>query len=228
LPAAATIRQSPAPPPAPRKTAAAEALSLSVCRLLVETNLATEGQSERITRYVRALAGAVIDLGEYARLKDEAFLDLLAAVAPIYDIGLLAVPRGMLMKPDKLDADEQSVVQTHTTVGSEVLMNVAGKLADELSFLPMAAEVARSHHERWDGNGYPDQLAGAEIPLSARMVSLVSVYEALRARRPHRPPLAHSRAVKMVLTEMTGQFDPTLLVGFAAVGARFDAIHQGR
>jgi response regulator RpfG family c-di-GMP phosphodiesterase len=228
LPASATVRQLPPAQPVPRATAAAEALAMTVCRLLVETNLAAEGQHNRVSRYVRALAGAVIDRGEYSRLKDEAFLDLLAAVAPVYDVGLLAVPRGMLMKPDKLDADEQSVVQTHTTVGSEVLMTVAGKLADDLPFLPMAAEVARSHHERWDGSGYPDQLVGAEIPLSARVVSLVAVYEALRVRRPHRPPLAHSRAMKMMLTEMTGLFDPTLLVGFAAVGPRFDQIHQGR
>ncbi len=227
LPTTTTIRQLPPAAPVPRMTAFAEALSLTIARLLVETNLAAEGQWVRIGRYVRALAGAVSDHGEYSRLKDEAFLNLLAAIAPMYDVGLLAVPRGMLMKPDKLDADEQSVVQTHTTVGSEVMMVVAGKLADELPCLPMAAEVARSHHERWDGSGYPDQLVGTEIPLAARVVSLVAVYEALRVRRPHRPPLAHSRAMKMILTEMVGQFDPTLLAGFAAAAARFDQIHQG-
>jgi response regulator RpfG family c-di-GMP phosphodiesterase len=227
LSSTATFRAAATLAPMPRSTAAAEAISLTVSRMLVETNLAMDGQSERISRYVRALAGAVTDQGEYSRLKDETFLDMLAAVAPVYDVGLLAVPRGMLMKPDKLDADEQSVVQTHTTVGSEVLMTVAGKLAAELPYLPMAAEVARSHHERWDGNGYPDQLAGTEIPLSARVVALVAVYEALRIRRPHRPPLAHTRAMKLILTEMVGHFDPTLLAGFAAVGTRLDQIHQG-
>jgi response regulator RpfG family c-di-GMP phosphodiesterase len=134
----------------------------------------------------------------------------------------------MLMKPDKLDADETSVVQSHTTVGSEVLMSIAGKMAEELPYLSIAAEVARSHHERWDGNGYPDLLAGSEIPLSARVVSIVAVYEALRVRRPHRPPLNHGRAVKMILTEMAGLFDPVLLAAFAAAAPRFDQIHQGR
>ncbi|HEV3386752.1 MAG TPA: protein kinase [Gemmata sp.] len=228
LPATATVRAAATIAPTARSTAAAEAITLTVSRLLIETNLAMDGHASRITRYVRALAGAVSDRGEYSRLKDETFLDMLAAVAPIYDVGLLAVPRGLLMKPDKLDMDEQSIVQTHTTVGSEVLMTVAGKLAAELPYLPMAAEVARSHHERWDGNGYPDQLVGVEIPLSARVVSLVAVYEALRIRRPHRPPLAHSRAMKMILTEMAGFFDPTLLAGFAAVGPRLDLIHLGR
>lgn len=228
LPTTATVRHTATMAQISRPAVAAEALSLTVSRLMVETNLASEGHCDRIVRYTRALAGAVIDHGEYSRLKDEVFLDLLAAVAPMYDVGLLAVPRGMLMKPDKLDADEQSIVQTHTTVGSEVLMTVAGKFTAELPYMPMAAEVARSHHERWDGNGYPDQLVGSEIPLSARVVALVAVYEALRVRRPHRPPLTHSRAVKMILTEMAGFFDPTLMVAFAAVGARFDQIQQGR
>ena len=228
LPTVATVRQVPTVAASNRLTGAAQALSLTVSRLLVETNLAAEGQVDRVGRYIRALASAVSDWGEYSRLKDEAFLNLLAAIGPIYDVGLLAIPRGMLMKPEKLDAHEQSVVQTHTTVGSEVLMAVAGKLIDELPCLTLAAEVARSHHERWDGNGYPDQLVGAEIPLAARVMAIVAVYEALRARRPHRPPLAHSRAVKMMLTEMVGHFDPTLLTGFAAAAMRFEQIHQER
>jgi response regulator RpfG family c-di-GMP phosphodiesterase len=227
LPTTAAIRQPAPSTPPTRSTAGAEALSMAVSRLLVETNLAAEGHWNRIVRYVRALAGAVTDQGEYARLKDETYLDMLAAVAPIYDIGLLAVPRGMLMKPDKLDADEQSVVQTHTTVGSEVLMAVAGKLAAEMPCLPLAGEVVRSHHERWDGAGYPDMLSGPEIPLSARVLAIVAVYEALRVRRPHRPPLAHSRAMKMILTEMPGHFDPVLLTALTAAAPRFDQIHQG-
>jgi response regulator RpfG family c-di-GMP phosphodiesterase len=226
LPASNTMRQAPSAAPGPRSAASAESLSMMVSRLLIETNLAAEGHWNRIGKYVRAMASAVSDRGEYSRLKDETFLDLLAAIAPVYDVGLLAVPRGMLMKPDKLDANEQSVVQTHTTVGSEVLMSVAGRLAAELPSLPMAAEIARSHHERWDGSGYPDQLAGSEIPLAARVVGLVAVYEALRVRRPHRPPLAHSRAMKMILTEMAGQFDPTLLAALAAAAPRFDQIHK--
>jgi response regulator RpfG family c-di-GMP phosphodiesterase len=131
------------------------------------------------------------------------------------------------MKPDKLDAEELSVMQAHTTVGSEVLMAVAGKLAAELPSLPLAAEVARSHHERWDGGGYPDQLAGPEIPLAARVVGLVEVYEALRVRRPHRPPLSHARAVKIIAGECPGQFDPILLAAFVAAAPRFEQIHQG-
>jgi HD-GYP domain-containing protein (c-di-GMP phosphodiesterase class II) len=159
--------------------------------------------------------------------KDDAYLELLSGVAPVYDVGLLSVPRGILMKPDKLDAEEKSVMQAHTTIGSEVLMRAAGKLAAELPGLPIAAEVARSHHERWDGAGYPDQLAGGEIPLAARVVGLVDVYEALRVRRPHRPQLPHSYALKIITEESPGHFDPVLLAAFVKAATRFEQIHVG-
>jgi response regulator RpfG family c-di-GMP phosphodiesterase/serine/threonine protein kinase len=227
LPATMMMRQAAPPPPPVRTLAAPEALSFTVSRLLVETSVHGEGHWNRLTRYVRALAGAVADEGEYRRLKDEAYTDLLAAVAPLYDVGLLAVPRTVLMKPDRLDADEREVIRTHTTQGSEVLLAVAGRFASEIPALPVAAEVVRSHHERWDGSGYPDTLAGTEIPLSARVVALAAVYEALRSRRPHRPPLSHSRAVKVIAAESDGHFDPTLLTAFVAAAPRFEMIYQG-
>jgi response regulator RpfG family c-di-GMP phosphodiesterase len=214
--------------PAPaRPSAGAEILSYTVSRLLVETNLVTEGHWQRVIRYVRALAAAVPETGEYARLKDASYLDLLAAVSPVYDVGLLGLPRHVLLKPDKLDSDERGVVQTHTTAGADVLLTVAEKFAAEMPSLTLAAELARSHHERWDGTGYPDMLAGADIPLSARMLAIVAVYEALRSRRPHRPSLSHIRAVKMI-SECTGEFDPVLLEAFVNSAARFDQIHLGQ
>ena len=228
VPAAAMNRLAGPPAASVRPTAAAEALSYTVSRLLVETNLVSEGHWARVTKYLRALVSAVGEQGEYARLKDPAYIDLLAAVAPIYDVGQLAMPRNVLMKPDRLDLDERNVVQTHTTAGAEVLLTVAGKFAADLPSLPLAAEVARSHHERWDGSGYPDQTAGTDIPLSARVVAIAAVYEALRSRRPHRPPLSHARAVKIIGTESPGQFDPMLLAAFATVAPRFDQIHQGQ
>jgi response regulator RpfG family c-di-GMP phosphodiesterase len=226
IPTAAVTRAAAAGPPA-RPAAAVEVLSLTAARLLVETGLAADGYWDRMTRYVRALAGAVADRGEYARLKDDAFLDLLAAAAPVHDLGLLAVPRGLLLKPGQLDPGEQEVLQTHTTVGSDVLQAVAGRLVAELPALPTAAEVVRSHHERWDGAGYPDALAGAEIPLAARVVAVAAVYEALRVRRPHRPAQSHAHAVKIITTESPGQFDPAVVTAFAAVANRFEQIHHG-
>jgi response regulator RpfG family c-di-GMP phosphodiesterase len=215
------------PPAAADRPAAIEALSLTISRLLAETQLISEGQWERVARYVRALARAVPDQGEYARLKDERYMNLLAAVAPVYDIGLLGVPRHTLLKPDRLDAAERSVIQTHCSIGAEVLAGVAQTFGGDVPGLDVAADVARSHHERWDGEGYPDGLAGEAIPLAGRVVAIVAVYEALRSRRPHRPPLGHAQAVRLIAQDSPGQFDPALLSAFVGVATRFDQIHQG-
>jgi response regulator RpfG family c-di-GMP phosphodiesterase len=216
------------PPVASDRPAAIEALSLTISRLLAETQLISEGQWQRVARYVRALARAVPEDGEYARLKDERYVSLLSAVAPVYDIGLLGVPRHTLLKPDRLDAAERSVVQTHCSIGAEVLMGVAQTFGGEVPGLDIAAEVARSHHEKWDGTGYPDGLCGSDIPLAARIAGLVAVYEALRSRRPHRPPLSHAQAVRLISQDSPGAFDPTLLAAFVSVANRFDQIHQGQ
>jgi response regulator RpfG family c-di-GMP phosphodiesterase len=227
IPAAGTVRTpTPSAPPS-RPAASAEALSLMASRLLVEASLASDGHWGRIVRFVRAIAGACSDQGEYGRLKDDAYLELLAAVAPVYDVGLLILPRNILLKQEKLELEEKTILQTHTTVGFDVLTTVAGKLAAELPSMPLAAEVARSHHEHWDGSGYPDQLAGPEIPLSARVISLASVYEALRSRRPQRPALAHAWAVKLITQESPGEFDPILLAAFTSAAARLEQIHLG-
>ncbi len=213
---------------AENRPAVVEALALTVSRLLAETQLISEGQWQRVSRYVRALSRAVPESGEYARLKDERYVGLLSAVAPVYDVGLLGVPRHTLLKPGRLDASERTIVQTHCAIGAEVLGGVATTFGSEVPGLDLAAEVARSHHERWDGEGYPDSLAAEAIPLSARLVGLVAVYEALRSRRPHRPPLGHAQAVRLITKESPGQFDPTLVAAFTAVAARFDQIHQGQ
>jgi response regulator RpfG family c-di-GMP phosphodiesterase len=216
------------PPVLDDRPVAIEALSLTVSRLLAETQLIAEGQWTRVARYVRALARVVPERGEYARLKDERYVALLAAVAPVYDIGLLGVPRHTLLKPDRLDAAELLIVQTHCSIGAEVLSGVAQTFGGDVRGLDIAAEVARYHHERWDGGGYPDGLMGEEIPLPARVASLVAVYEALRSRRPHRPPLSHIQAVRLITQDSPGQFDPTLLAAFVSVAPRFDQIHLGQ
>jgi response regulator RpfG family c-di-GMP phosphodiesterase/tRNA A-37 threonylcarbamoyl transferase component Bud32 len=218
------------PPPATgtARPVAAEALSLTISRLLAETQLISEGQWTRVARYVRALAHAVPEQGEYARLKDEHFVAVLSAVAPVYDIGLLGVPRHTLLKPDRLDAAERSIVQTHCAIGAEVLIGVAQTFGGDVPGLDVAAEVARCHHENWDGSGYPDGLVGEDIPLAARVVALAAVYEALRSRRPHRPPLSHAQATRLIAQDSPGQFDPTLVTAFVSVANRFDQIHLGQ
>jgi response regulator RpfG family c-di-GMP phosphodiesterase len=205
---------------------AAEALAATVSHLLQEGNQLGRGHGSRLPRYLRALAAAAPTAGEYARLHDPDYLDMLAAVLPLHDLGHLVLPTDVARKPGRLTADERMVVQTHTTAGSEVIVDVAAKYAGALPYLTLAAEVVRSHHERWDGQGYPDLLAGADIPLAARAAAVVTVYDALRSRRPYRPAVTHAREVRMIGEECPGQFDPALLGAFKRAAAQFDQVFQ--
>jgi len=184
------------------------------------------GYEQRLGRYVRAIAAAVPDAGEYSRLKDDRFLGLLATVAALHDIGMIAVPHTTIHKPGVIDDHERMVIQTHPVMGSEWMSSMAAKCPEELPVLSLAADVIRSHHERWDGTGYPDGLGGDQIPLAARVVGLVSVYDALRSRRPYRPALSHARVLRMITTDSVGQFDPTLVSALITAAPRFEQSFQ--
>ncbi len=205
---------------------AAEALAATVSRVLEEANQVGRGHGRRLPRYLRALAADCPAAGEYARLHDPAYLDMLTAVLPLHDLGHLVLPTDLLQKTGRLTADERMVMQTHTTAGSEVVVDVAARYAGALPYLTLAAEVVRSHHERWDGQGYPDLLGGTAVPLAARAAAVVTVYDALRSRRPHRPGLTHPRAVRVIAEESPGQFDPTLVAAFRQAAGQFDQIFQ--
>jgi hypothetical protein len=201
-------------------------LALGMTRLLEELGLTTRGYHRRVGRYVHTLAVAAPDRGEYARLKDPAYLDILARVAPAHDVGMATLPLSLLMKPERFDAEDRATVQQHTLVGGDILADVVARLPSGVPDLGIAEEIVRHHHERWDGEGYPDGLAGDRIPLSARVVAIVSVYEALRSRRPQRPAFNKQQALRLMTAEAEGQFDPTLLTAFVSVAAGFDEIFQ--
>jgi len=202
------------------------ALTGLVAQVLQEILSFGPAYAERIGRYIRALSAVAPDTGEYSRLKDDRFLELLVNVAPLHDIGMIAVPHMILHKPGILDEHERMVIQTHPVMGAEWMTATAAKCPAELGVLSMASEIIRGHHERWDGNGYPDALQGDQIPLAARIVGLVSVYDALRSRRPYRPALTHARVIRMMTTESVGRFDPALVAALVAASPRFEKIFQ--
>jgi eukaryotic-like serine/threonine-protein kinase len=196
-------------------------------QILHETLSFETAYGSRLTSYVRALAAAVHEGGEYCRMKDERYLELLVAVAPLHDLGMLAMPQAVLRKPGSLDAQERMVIQTHTVIGADWMLATAASHPENLSLLTVASEVIRGHHERWDGTGYPDALTGAETPLAARVVGLVSTYDAMRSRRAYRPGLSHARVTRMLVNESKGQFDPVLVAALASAAPRFDKIFHG-
>ena len=155
---------------------------------------------------------------------DENFVRMLECCAPLHDIGKVSLPDHILLKPGKLTADERILdANTHHRRRGDVAGGGA-QHGGALAFLQMGIDICRHHHERFDGNGYPDRLAGNAIPLAARLVSLADVYDALRSRRVYKPALSHSATMQIMLEGSEGQFDPALLPVFRRCAKQIDTV----
>lgn len=168
---------------------------------------------ERCSLYARELAQALRRSGhpEAASLNDEA-IEALAAAVPLHDIGKVAIPDAILRKPGPLDSQERAVMNGHTTVGAEIISRLAESLRlEDGRVLELARQVALCHHENWDGSGYPNGLAGLEIPLSARIMALIDVYDAMASKRVYKPAMPHEQVLREMARERGRKFDPELL-----------------
>jgi HD-GYP domain-containing protein (c-di-GMP phosphodiesterase class II) len=177
-----------------------------------------------LQHYTAALVAHLHDHPTWAPILDDNFRRQLHQCVPVHDIGKLALPDAVLLKPGRLAEDEHHVMETHTVIGSSIVEAIGREFGEGLAHLGMARAVVRHHHERWDGTGYPDRLAGDNIPPAARLTALADVYDALRRKRPHKPAYSHSRAVECILGEMDGAFDPSLVRAFEACQDRFQRI----
>lgn len=137
--------------------------------------------------------------------------------APLHDIGKVGIPDRILLKPGKLTPEEFAIMKTHTTLGCEAIQSAEDRLGTSVEFLSMAKEIALSHHEKWDGSGYPSGLAGTAIPLSARIMAVADVYDALISRRVYKEPMPHEEAVAILCEGRGSHFDPDVLDAFLAV-----------
>lgn len=200
------------------------ALVLTVAKLVEQGTTETGTHLLRMQRYARCLAEAAAAARIYRDQLDSNFIGMLECCVPLHDIGKVALPDHILAKPGKLELDERIIMQSHTTIGADTLQQVAQQHGLAVAFLQMASDIARHHHEHFDGTGYPDNLAGTAIPLAARIVTIGDVYDALRCRRPHRPALTHSLACQLMTDAIIGQFDPALLQVFKQCTDRFERI----
>jgi response regulator RpfG family c-di-GMP phosphodiesterase len=180
----------------------------------------------RLQGYCRCLAEEAARLPGLAERIDAPFIQMLECCAPLHDIGKAALPDTILGKVGPLDAEERLMMQAHTLLGAETLQKVAQRHGSAVAFLQMAIDIARHHHERYDGQGYPDRLAGNAIPLAARIVAVCDVYDALRSRRTYRPRFSHDVTLEVMLEGSSGQFDPVLLQAFQRCAPRFEQIFQ--
>jgi putative two-component system response regulator len=144
--------------------------------------------------------------------------------AALHDIGKVAIPDAILLKPGRLTAEEFEIMKTHTTHGRDAIANAESILGTPDSFLAHARNIAYCHHERWDGNGYPLGLKGERIPLSARLMAIADVYDALISSRPYKEGMPHARAVAILREGRGSDFDPRILDIFLDINERFREI----
>ncbi len=179
---------------------------------------------ERMQEYSRILAEAMHH-GPYGREVDDEFVEWVIKSSPLHDIGKVGIPDAILRKPGPLTPEEQAVMRTHTTIGGDTLRSVLDQFSGP-TFLHMAMEIAYSHHERWDGKGYPFGLSGYDIPLPARIVSIADAYDAITSRRPYKEPIGHEEAVRRIFVDRGLHFDPVLVDAFMECNTLFSEVQR--
>ena len=173
----------------------------------------TGGHLKRSSEYVRILATDLAGKSRYKEYLSKGYIDDLVKSAPLHDIGKVGVEDSILKKPGKLTPAEFEKIKTHTLLGAKILEEASAELTFT-SFLDIAINLVRNHHERWDGMGYPDGLAGEKIPLSARIMALADVYDALRSTRHYKEAYVHEKCMNIIKEGVGLQFDPEVVASF--------------
>ncbi|WP_425488921.1 HD-GYP domain-containing protein [Cognatilysobacter xinjiangensis] len=176
----------------------------------------TGAHIKRTQHYVRAIARRLRDTGQYLEVLTDEYIHLLFLSAPLHDIGKVGVPDHILLKPGALTAEEWVIMRKHAEFGRQIILSTSRHI-DGDNFLTVASEIAATHHEKWDGTGYPMGLEGQAIPLSGRIMAVADIYDALISRRCYKDPFPHERAMQM-MRELRGvTFDPVVLDAFFAI-----------
>jgi putative two-component system response regulator len=200
-------------------------LTIRALASLAETRDNETGNHIRRTQhYVRVLAEHLRAVPPYADELDDVSIELLFKSAPLHDIGKVGIPDAILLKPGKLTDAEFEIMKSHALLGRNALLATETDSAAENSFLRYAREIAYGHHEKWDGSGYPRGLAGSQIPLSARLMAVADVYDALISKRVYKPAMPHEKAVEYIVGQSGKHFDPAVVAAFQARDADFRVI----
>lgn len=195
----------------------------AMANLAEARDLETGGHIKRTQGYAMALAKALKDVPAYAGALDDDTVELLHLSAPLHDIGKVGVPDAILNKPGKLTDEEFARMKVHTEIGHDALLKAEKRLGEN-SFLRLAREIALTHHEKWDGSGYPMGLRDEGIPLYGRIMAIADVYDALTCRRVYKSPFSHDNAVEAIVSGRGTHFDPVMVDVFAAIAEDFRSI----
>ena len=202
-----------------------DAVIFGMAKLAESRDLATGDHLERISVYSMMLASSLRRHPKFRQDITPAFIRLIGISSALHDIGKVGVPDSILLKQGPLTDAERRVMQTHTVIGGHCLREIEERLGGS-NFLQMAREIVLGHHERWDGAGYPSGVSGAPIPLAARIVGIVDVYDALSSKRVYKAALPHEQCVEIIKNEAGKQFDPDLVEAWLRVADRFGAASQ--
>ena len=185
------------------------------------------GHTERTIRYLQKMLNAMLEQGPYKSEVESWDLDAFVNASRMHDVGKIYVSEAILNKPDKLDDKEFNEIKKHPAYGLMIIDHIRQQLSDNHSFLGYAALFAGTHHERWDGLGYPNGLKGESIPLAGRLMALIDVYDALVSCRPHKQPMKPCEATQEVIKGAGTAFDPALIEIFKSVSSEFEEIAKG-
>ena len=196
----------------------------SLAKLAESRDSETGEHLERIREYSYELARELGRRDAYRHIIDADFIRTIYATSPLHDIGKVGIPDAILLKPGKLTAEEYEIMKTHTLIGADTLATAAGDNPE--SFYAFARDIVLTHHERFDGSGYPKGLRGQAIPLCGRIVAVADVYDALTTARVYKPAFSHEKAKQIILDDMGIAFDPVVVDAFLRCEKRFLEIRQ--
>ncbi len=210
-----------------RELTAIQDVTILAMASLAETRDSDTGNHIRRTQhYVQALAEHLRNHPRFGYFLTQQNIDMLYKSAPLHDIGKVGIPDRILLKPGRFTPDEFEIMKTHTTLGRDAIAAAERQLGMEVDFLRYAKEIAYGHQEKWDGSGYPLGLRGDDIPISARLMAVADVYDALISRRVYKEGMPHERAAAIIVEGRGNHFDADIVDAFVALQDAFIAIAQ--
>lgn len=184
--------------------------------LLEVRNIESSNHTKRTQWMMKILCEHLKEKEMFCEILNDDYIKLLFQTAPLHDIGKVGIPDSILLKPGKLDPEEYDLMKKHTTYGVEALRHDS-ELESTSGFIQTAIEIIGTHHEKYDGSGYPNGLKGQEIPLCGRLMAIIDVYDALTSKRVYKPPFTHKEALKIIKNERGKHFDPLLVDVFLEI-----------
>jgi putative two-component system response regulator len=200
-----------------------EVAIFAMAKLAESRDPETGAHLERVRDYCRVIAQNFAGRPEFSQIVTAEYIRLIYQTSPLHDIGKVGIPDSVLLKPGRLSDREFEIMKTHTEIGAQTLAAALEQFPG-ITFLEMARDIAATHHERFDGAGYPNHLAGEQIPLCGRIVALADVYDALTSKRIYKNEFTHDVARAIILGEAGRQFDPVIVDAFRQTEAEFIAI----